>query len=374
MRTVLVTVGTSLLANARRALGAPEPDEDELARYLAQADPVTASAESNALSRLLQERDRVVLFHSQTEQGRRCAEALRRHFARRYDVDLVEVADLTYTESRFKLRGLRRLVALLAHRIEKERRQAHPPRPEFRWHFVLLAHRIEKERRQGREVVINATGGFKAEIAYATLVGILFDVPVSYIHEQFNELIEMPAMPVAWDYSTFADSEQFFAWIDGEEPRPTSEVERRWPHLPSAVRVLLEEDDGYTYLSAAGLALRKAYDDTLYRAADMPVYLSAQAARAYEQADPSIRALFARALAHLRSPALRRANSEQARNCDVSVYPRGHRDEWLFWYEEEGAVYVCELARHGDQSYERLLERGVRRAQYPRAGFRPWTG
>lgn len=349
MRTVLVTVGTSLLANARRALGAPEPDEDELARYLAQADPVTASAESNALSRLLQERDRVVLFHSQTEQGRRCAEALRRHFARRYDVDLVEVADLTYTESRFKLRGLRRLVA-------------------------LLAHRIEKERRQGREVVINATGGFKAEIAYATLVGILFDVPVSYIHEQFNELIEMPAMPVAWDYSTFADWEQFFAWIDGEEPRPTSEVERRWPHLPSEVRVLLEEDDGYTYLSAAGLALRKAYDDTLYRAADMPVYLSAQAARAYEQADPSIRALFARALAHLRSPALRRANSEQARNCDVSVYPRGHRDERLFWYEEEGAVYVCELARHGDQSYERLLRHGVRRAHYPRERFRPWTG
>jgi hypothetical protein len=327
MRTILVTVGTSLLANARRALDVQEPNEDDLTRYLAHTDPVAASAETNALGRLLRERDRLVLFHSQTEQGRRCAEALRRHFAR----------------------GLRRLVA-------------------------LLADRIEKERRQGREVLINATGGFKAEIAYATLVGLLFDVPVSYIHEEFRDLIEVPAMPVAWEYSTFADWEEFFAWIDGEEPRPTDEVERRWPHLPNEVRVLLEEDDGYTYLSAAGVALRRAYDAALDQAVTVPVYLSASAAQTYEQADPSLRSRFDRALARLRSPALRRASSEPVRDCDVLVSPRGHRDERLFWYEEDGAVYVCELARHSDQSYERLLERGVRRAQYPRERFRPWTG
>jgi putative CRISPR-associated protein (TIGR02619 family) len=349
MRTILVTVGTSLLMNARRALDVQELNEDDLARYLAHTDPVAASAETNALSRLLRERDRLVLFHSQTDQGRRCAEALRRHYAGTHPVELVEVTDLTYTESRFKLRGLRRLVA-------------------------LLADRIEKERRQGREVLLNATGGFKAEIAYATLVGLLFDVPVSYIHEEFRDLIEVPAMPVAWDYSTFADWEEFFAWIDGEEPRSTDEVERRWPHLPNEVRVLLEEDDGYTYLSAAGVALRKAYHAALNQVVTVPVYLSAAAARVYEQADPSIRALFHRALARLRFPALRRANSEQLRNCDVLVYPRGHRDERLFWYEEDGAVYVCELARHSDQSYERLLERGVWRAQYPRERFRPWTG
>jgi putative CRISPR-associated protein (TIGR02619 family) len=348
MRTILVTVGTSLLTNARRALGVPEPDADDLTRYLAQTDPITASAETNALGRLLRERDRLVLFHSQTEQGRRCAEALRRHFARGHTVELVEVTDLTYTESRFKLRGLRRLVA-------------------------LLADRIEKERRQGREVLINATGGFKAEIAYATLVGLLFDVPVSYIHEQFQDLIEVPAMPVAWDYSTFADWEEFFAWIDDEEPRPTDEVERRWPHLPNEVRVLLEEDDGYTYLSAAGVALRRAYDAALDQAVTVPVYLSASAAQTYQQADPSLRSRFDRALARLRSPALRRASSEPVRDCDVLVFPRGHRDERVFWFEEDGAVYVCELARHSNQSYERLLRRGVRRARYPRERFRAWT-
>lgn len=192
--------------------------------------------------------------------------------------------------------------------------------------------------------------------------------------EQFQDLIEVPAMPVAWDYSTFAEWEEFFAWLDEGEPRATEEVERRWPHLPNEVRVLLEEDDGHTFLSAAGVALRKAYGAAMQRAADTPVYLSADAAHAYEQADPSIRSLFDRALARLRSPELRRAGSEQLRNCDVLVYPRGHRDERLFWYEEEGTVYVCELARHSDQSYEHLLRHGVRREQYPRERFHPWTG
>jgi hypothetical protein len=45
----------------------------------------------------------------------------------------------------------------------------------------------------------------------------------------------------------------------------------------------------------------------------------------------------------------------------------------VFWFEEDGAVYVCELARHSNQSYERLLRRGVRRARYPRERFRAWT-
>jgi hypothetical protein len=33
---------------------------------------------------------------------------------------------------------------------------------------------------------------------------------------------------------------------------------------------------------------------------------------------------------------------------------------------------VCELARHSDQSYERLIEQGVRRADYQ--DFHAWHG
>ncbi len=42
MRTILTTVGTSLLSNARRDLGVEQPDEHQLANYLRQTDPVRA--------------------------------------------------------------------------------------------------------------------------------------------------------------------------------------------------------------------------------------------------------------------------------------------------------------------------------------------
>jgi len=64
---------------------------------------------------------------------------------------------------------------------------------------ATLISLIRKERAGGREVLVNATGGFKAEIAYATLVGLLFDVPVYYIHEAFQDIIEMPPTPIGWD-------------------------------------------------------------------------------------------------------------------------------------------------------------------------------
>ncbi len=293
--------------------------------------------------------DIIALLHSHTEDGRRCAEALQRFYSGRNSrAELVEISDLSYTERRFKVLGLRALVA-------------------------ALAGRIEAERQRGREVAINATGGFKAESAYATLVGLLFDVPVYYIHERFNELIEMPPLPVAWDYAALADWEEFFDWIDAE-PRRTDDVERRWPNLPHTVRLLLsDEADGCTYLSPAGEAFRRAYRYAIERSAGVPVYLSDAAQRAYVAAEAAVRALWERTLRKLRSPELRRSRSDRVNNGDCLVFPKGNRAERVFWYEQDGTVYVCELARHTDESYERLIKRGVSRRTYPADAFRAWA-
>jgi putative CRISPR-associated protein (TIGR02619 family) len=349
MRTILTTVGTSLLGNAGRALARADLTERDLADHLTDTDAVRASAETNAISRLLQTDDRIVFLHSHTDDGRRCAEALQRYYDRRgHHAESIEVRDLSYVESRFKLQGLRALVAALAERIG--------------W-----------ERAQGRTVVINATGGFKAEIAYATLVGLLFDVPVYYIHELFNDLIEMPPVPVAWDYAVLAEWEEFFDWIDAE-PRATVDVDRYRPSPPQEVRMLLKDDgDGCTYLSPAGEAYFRAYRYALERSTGVPVYLSAVAQRTYAQAEAAVRAVWDRAMQKLRSPELRRSHSDRAGEGDCLVFPKGRRPERVFWFEDDGAVYVCELARHNDQSYERLLERGVRRRNYPSTDFRAWS-
>lgn len=342
MRTLLITVGTSLLTNARRELKKQELNDQEIANYLRHFSPEQASAETNSLSRLLQEGDKLIFLHSQTEEGHFCAEALRRYYdSEGYQAESLEIQDLTYAERRFKMRGLRSLVA-------------------------TLTELIRRERKQNRAVLINATGGFKAEIAYATLVGLLFDVPVYYIHEAFRDIIEMPPTPIGWDYSLLAEYEEFFEWLH-EDYRGTKEVEDRLRglHRAQEIHLLLTEEEGYTFLSPTGEAFYEAYQARLEQAQGTPVWLSDSAWRTYKQAEETVKKLFGRALKKLRLPELRKSGSDQVRNCDCLVFPKGHRDERIFYFEDEyGHIRVCELTRHSDQSYERAIQRGVRRSNY----------
>jgi putative CRISPR-associated protein (TIGR02619 family) len=134
MRTILTTVGTSLLSNAAKQLNKKQEEltDEELANYLRMTDPVQATAETNSLSRLLWEGDHIVFLHSDTLEGERCARLLSRHYGRNgYKAEMKRVPDLNYQESRFKMRGLRSLVA-------------------------ALIEQIEEEREKGREVIINA--------------------------------------------------------------------------------------------------------------------------------------------------------------------------------------------------------------------------
>jgi len=339
MRTILNTVGTSLLTNAARELGGAEPDEKALFNYLARIAPELASAETNALAKLRQEGDRLIFLHSSTEQGRLCAHVLCRHYrSQKTNCDLMAVNDLSYQESRFKMRGLRSLID-------------------------TMIRLIREEQKKGAEVVLNATGGFKAEIAYATLIGLLFDVPVYYIHEAFQEIIEMPPIPIAWDYAILAEHEDFFSWIE-EEPRKTDAVDERLKCLPREIRFLLFEEEGFTYLSPTGGVFYAAFEHLLSKAADHPVSLSADARRAWQGMEAPVRIRFEREMEKLRSPVLRRSGSDQVRNCDCLVYPKGHRDERIFFFEAEETVYVCELSRHSNKSYERLIDKGVLRKNY----------
>jgi putative CRISPR-associated protein (TIGR02619 family) len=338
MRTIIATVGTSLLTNAERA-----GKQNDLQIYLRFTEPEKASAETNSLSRLLQPGDKIVFLHSQTEEGRRAAEALATFYKNSgYTAELREVADLQYRESRFKMRGLRSLVA-------------------------EMVSCVRDERAAGREVLINATGGFKAEIAYATLVGLLFDVPVYYIHEAFKEIIELPPTPIGWDFSLMDTYADFFEWINADL-RPTAEVDRRLRPLPDEIRLLLVEEEGYTMLSPAGEAFFEAYRARVEAERPSPLFLHQRAVRAMSSAEPSIRDVLRERLKHLQNPERRRQNSHSVHGSDCLVYPSGNVAERILYYEEDGNVWVCEVFwSHRD--YETALAEGVYRLHYPREQF-----
>lgn len=338
MRTILTTVGTSLLSNARRTYQDTQPSDQKLLTYLRNTENCKACAEANSLSRLLEPDDKIVFLHSHTDAGTQCARVLQEHYRYSgYSSEIREICDLAYSESRFKILGLRSLVA-------------------------TLVELIVTERKSHRKVLINATGGFKAESAYATLVGLVFNVPVYYIHEAFQDIIKMPFIPLSWDYSIIADHAEFFTWLDSDL-RKTEDVELRLRELPNEIAMLLVEDEGYTYLSPTGEIFFMAYSEALSAAAAVPVEFSKQARKTYQTFEPATKKSFDRLISKLRIRNLRNNGSARVNISDCLVYPRGNRPERLFYYEDDNILKVCELALHGD-SYEKLLKNGVYKKDY----------
>ncbi|GHG09783.1 hypothetical protein GCM10017783_22870 [Deinococcus piscis] len=329
MKTIISTVGTSLLGNLnnprRNPSGLTDPYD------LLRANPQEASAEANAVTRLAQEGDDLVFLHSDTEESERCAAALNRYFAEQgHRTRMERIVGLSYNEKGFVSHGLRELVRLLSREIRLASR-SHKP-----------AH-------------LNATGGFKAEIAYATALGLMFGVPVSYIHEKFDDVITLPATPIAWDYSLFAWYRDFFEWIDAE-PRPTAEVKTRLTALPDTVALLLEEDGEHTFLSPLGEAYLEAYRGEADQR--QKVMLSAQARATLEAQNLSTRTAFLQLLERLRKgEAGDWQRSAETLSGGISKFPKGHSALRAFVTERDGLLHVLELSGHREERrYQELMQ------------------
>lgn len=352
MTTHLVTIGTSLLGNARRHFGlapsAPVPTAD-LDTFLAEAAPARASAETNSLHRALRPDDHLVLLPSDTDDGRACAAALERAYRRAGHVVTVdEVPGLAYDTGSFAERGLLGLAA-------------------------LLVHHTQSARKAKRDVRICATGGFKAEAAMATLVGLLFRAEVYYIHERFGDLVTLPPLPVSWDFAFAHDHRDLLEWL--LEPRPAADVEDRLRGRPDALRTLLAPpgDDGTVELSAAGFVVLSAAYDRESAAASADIRLSSEARRVYNHVPDAFDDL----LRKLGDPVLRDSQTERLQGLGGYVYPRGHRAERVLYDLDGPTVYVCLLLRGhargsaGGDRYHAARRDGIQHQDFH--GFERWT-
>ncbi|MDW8266673.1 MAG: putative CRISPR-associated protein, partial [Gemmataceae bacterium] len=244
-RVILTTVGTSLLTNPDRPWAGwrhkqPLPDDTIVDGWLRQADPIKASAETHTWYRLglfdadNKDKIEVVLIHSHTNDGLYCAERLvaaasaKGLKARRKQVDALD-----YTDGHKFNRGLRQLVRVIGEEIKRGRTVG----------YVELA----------------ATGGFKAEIAIANLVGAISETPVHYIYQEFSSIVTIEPIPVALR----AD------WIDTEAVRKLLEKFKTADdiipskHIESLLKqdekllTLVEVDDDHAALTLLGeFALR----------------------------------------------------------------------------------------------------------------------
>jgi|SRR5208282_1848455 len=199
-QTVICTVGTSLFRPNLAGLRAddPEPNRQALARAYAAGDweAVAAGlgthgptdrlcgAEINSLASLVAKGyaaadANLVFCHSDTADGQAIGRILEVYFRRagHFSVQARTITDLQDRDPRlFRTRGLRN-----------------------------LAKEVCKVIRDygAASCAINATGGYKAQIAVAVLMGQALGVPVYYKHELFDEIISFPPMPVALDFEAW---------------------------------------------------------------------------------------------------------------------------------------------------------------------------
>lgn len=261
---LICTVGTSLLFPNLRSLPeasqfaswlARQPDQDQVhltadlvgelsaATKARDADEVAkrlsalpgsvrlAGAEINSITDLIahqwcESAPNLFFFHSDTDDGKFVADVLASYYRhQRFAVHVEPIKHLQDQSPKdFRTKGLRNLAKTVS-RIIRERSAPY--------------------------CAINATGGYKAQIAIAVVMGQALRVPVYYKHERFSEIIAFPPLPVSLDQQLWMRWSGLFTTLSRQDedmlPAEALEIEDWDERLETLVE--REEIDGTAYMA-----------------------------------------------------------------------------------------------------------------------------
>ena len=357
-RIIISTTGTSvakdvdfqLLATDAKAAGVAidgrltglrEACEDvkELRRKL--------SAEINTLSALDASGDDVLYFlHSDTTDGLLCAH---------------KVAELAEKEFQCVC-GLQKVPGLQA-----------TDAVAFRRHGVQNLFRILDEIRikhPNCEIVLNATGGFKAMIAYLTLYGLIYRLTVAYIFERSEQLIQFPPAPINFDYDRLKRAENAISTLCAQVIMSREKFFELIPGLAFDEREwfesLVEQDGEHVALSAFGQLFVHQLGQE-----QATIRLSSAAARALGAFDGSLSLRIHSLLERLRDPLWRLSHLHAFTGTDLTVWKVPRTSYRIAGYESQNAVHVAEIYVSHDVYERELPKRNL--ADYGSAEFTNWS-
>lgn len=199
IRTLLCTVGNSLLGYLKKAgIENSEDSERAILEYLSNQDPfdIKSGAEVNTIAQILnlghrgvypelKQIDRIVFIVSDTPSGQLFGNVLSQHFNSSFSIqpigNPIKSADFKIAVGLDPEDSLRFVTDGLSSVIN------------------IICDVWENERIDSRGIAIDATGGFKAQIAIATLLGQLLGVPVLYKYERFNRVERLIPFPIAFN-------------------------------------------------------------------------------------------------------------------------------------------------------------------------------
>lgn len=350
-RTILCTTGTSI------ALGRPPGAEFEkhindrvramVTEHGAKSEAFQRRicAELNSLRALRAGKDdRVALVHTDTDDGRTCAEAIVRLVEANFGSQTTAhcVPDLQATDARrFRLSGVKNLLSLL--------------------------DRLAGEAGAGK-VVLNPTGGFKSVVPFVTLFGLFRGLNVVYLFEHSEELIALPSVPVAYDVERVESVLPALRALLEKGSMPEAEFWSLACGVSFADRPLyecfVEALEGELFPSAFAQLLASEAARTA------EVSLSDAAQKDYQRSEGFVREQFEFMLERVADPLYRRLHMHTFSGTNLDVLKPGNTGERAAFFLAGAKIRVCRLLRHDE--YERVLPR-TQRGDFEAAGFTPWT-
>lgn len=247
MRTLLNTVGTSILGHWKEERG--ELSEESRRRIVASLRALARQdhrlgAELNSIHSIaeqgeIESGDRIQFLCSDTREGRFVGRVLNDVVGgwgyRTAEPEVVK--GLQGDDPRAFEQGLRNLVR-------------------------AIAGIYRKHAGEGEQILLNATGGYKAQISFAGLIGQVFGIPVFYQFEAFPRAIKLPPLPVSFAFDDWLAYRDILEALDeGEGGELLRAVDPRLKQLPEKFRVLLEHSEGLVTLNALGELYHRGFKE-----------------------------------------------------------------------------------------------------------------
>lgn len=183
-KSIIATVGTSIIGGLNKIdHELCNKSQKEIVRILKENENLRfAGAEIHSIESIIKQNiiekcEELFLLISDTAQGELAGNVIAEYFKNIFGkIRIITIKGLDGSRlDVFKDEGLRNLTK-------------------------VSAEIIRTKQKSGEKCIINATGGYKAQISFAGLIGQAFKVPVYYLFEGFSDVIELPSMPVTVDY------------------------------------------------------------------------------------------------------------------------------------------------------------------------------
>jgi len=234
---IVSTVGTSFKRNLEN-MGFDLKDNSLLKQNVKKLFEYSLServlgAEVNSINSLMEENlidNSGILFFmiSDTDDGRYIGKVLELFFSFKHPeynfkaVHIVQINDLNDKDVyKFKNKGLKNLVKEISKIVRK----------------------FGNER-----LLINATGGYKAQIAFAAIIGQTLQIPVAYLFEKFSKIITLPPQPISFDFEKWTKSFSMLHHLNQEGILDEKELNRYGD--PLQIKELIDsiDENGTKYI------------------------------------------------------------------------------------------------------------------------------